>query len=67
MLAMGNDPTPFPPRPRRSPGCPICGRPPTPDQKPFCSPRCREVDLARWFSGTYRIAAPPDPDEEPGA
>jgi endogenous inhibitor of DNA gyrase (YacG/DUF329 family) len=38
---------------------------------PFCSARCRAVDLARWFTGSYRVpgapAQPPppkDPDEE---
>ena len=36
-------------------GCPICGRPADPKLKPFCSQRCRQVDLNRWLSGTYRI------------
>jgi endogenous inhibitor of DNA gyrase (YacG/DUF329 family) len=38
---------------------------------PFCSPRCRAVDLGRWFTGSYRVpgepAAQPDvrrPDDE---
>jgi endogenous inhibitor of DNA gyrase (YacG/DUF329 family) len=26
---------------------------------PFCSPRCRAVDLARWFTGSYRVPGPP--------
>ncbi len=25
---------------------------------PFCSTRCREVDLGRWFSGQYQISRP---------
>jgi hypothetical protein len=29
---------------------------------PFCSPRCRTVDLGRWLGGEYRI---PVRDEEP--
>jgi hypothetical protein len=30
--------------------------------KPFCSRRCADVDLAKWFSGAY--AAPShDPDD----
>ena len=37
-------------------GCPICGKPVDPNFKPFCSERCRQVDLNRWLSGTYRIA-----------
>ena len=36
-------------------GCPICGKPTDPKFKPFCSQRCRQVDLNRWLSGTYRI------------
>lgn len=23
---------------------------------PFCSERCRDIDLGRWASGTYRFA-----------
>lgn len=26
---------------------------------PFCSPRCKLVDLAKWLSGSYRIAGEP--------
>jgi len=26
---------------------------------PFCSARCRAVDLARWFTGLYRVPGPP--------
>ena len=37
-------------------GCPTCGKPAEPQFKPFCSQRCRQVDLNRWLSGTYRIA-----------
>ncbi|HLY78250.1 MAG TPA: DNA gyrase inhibitor YacG, partial [Caulobacteraceae bacterium] len=28
--------------------CPICGRPTEPDQRPFCSRRCADLDLQRW-------------------
>ena len=35
--------------------CPICGKPATEKTRPFCSPRCRDVDLHRWFSGSYVI------------
>ncbi|WP_246495318.1 DNA gyrase inhibitor YacG [Ameyamaea chiangmaiensis] len=37
------------------PPCPICGRPGTPTMRPFCSRRCADIDLGRWFSGDYRI------------
>jgi endogenous inhibitor of DNA gyrase (YacG/DUF329 family) len=26
---------------------------------PFCSARCRAVDLARWFTGSYRVPGKP--------
>jgi uncharacterized protein len=35
--------------------CPICGKPPVERFRPFCSPRCKDVDLNRWFSGAYAI------------
>ena len=50
-----------PPTPRAAPGeatlgaCPICGKPVTVASRPFCSPRCRDVDLHRWLSGSYAI------------
>ena len=37
------------------PACPICGKPATQASKPFCSPRCADVDLQRWLSGRYAI------------
>jgi endogenous inhibitor of DNA gyrase (YacG/DUF329 family) len=46
--------------------CPICGRPVDAAFKPFCSKRCADVDLNRWFSGGYAIPAveEDDPDDE---
>ena len=35
--------------------CPECGKPANPATLPFCSPRCRDVDLNRWLSGRYVI------------
>lgn len=35
--------------------CPICGRPGIPEQTPFCSARCKDVDLNRWLGGVYAI------------
>jgi endogenous inhibitor of DNA gyrase (YacG/DUF329 family) len=32
---------------------------------PFCSPRCRALDLARWFTGGYRVPGPPAPEVSP--
>jgi endogenous inhibitor of DNA gyrase (YacG/DUF329 family) len=37
--------------------CPICGKPAELKLKPFCSVRCADVDLNRWFSGVYAVPA----------
>lgn len=53
---------------QRSRQCPICGRPADPAARPFCSPRCADVDLARWFGEVYRVPVTedePDDDEDP--
>ncbi len=46
--------------------CPTCGKPETPQARPFCSDRCRDVDLNRWLTGAYAIPAveEPDPDDD---
>jgi endogenous inhibitor of DNA gyrase (YacG/DUF329 family) len=52
--------------------CPVCQA--TSDQKhtPFCSPRCADLDLGRWFTGRYAVpvleedSLPPDEDEDHG-
>ena len=43
-------------RPRRK-SCPICGKPAVEAVRPFCSERCKDVDLHRWLTGAYAIAA----------
>jgi endogenous inhibitor of DNA gyrase (YacG/DUF329 family) len=36
--------------------CPTCRRAPAdPKYKPFCSKRCADVDLQRWFTGGYAV------------
>ncbi len=37
--------------------CPICDKPAQPASKPFCSERCRQVDLNKWLSGSYSVPA----------
>ena len=37
--------------------CPTCGAHADRKAHPFCSTRCAEVDLGRWFQGTYAIPA----------
>jgi endogenous inhibitor of DNA gyrase (YacG/DUF329 family) len=44
--------------------CPICGKPPTAGFRPFCSARCKQVDLNRWLSESYRVPEKPG-EEEP--
>ena len=51
---------PIPHSPPRSIGhCPICQRPAVPATRPFCGPRCAEVDLGRWLTGQYVVPGPP--------
>ena len=45
-------------RPQR--GCPICGNPAAEATYPFCSRRCADLDLHRWFSGVYAIPVADD-------
>lgn len=35
--------------------CPICENPVEPKYRPFCSKRCADIDLGRWFKEGYRI------------
>ena len=55
--------------------CPICKKPledeepEKPSFRPFCSDRCRKVDLLRWWDGKYAIVEdlPPEAmDQELG-
>jgi len=43
--------------PYRPKSCPICGKPAAERFRPFCSGRCKDVDLHRWFSGAYAVPA----------
>jgi endogenous inhibitor of DNA gyrase (YacG/DUF329 family) len=48
--------------------CPICGRRSSEANRPFCTPRCQEVDLGRWLTGSYRIPGPPAAlDDDPSS
>lgn len=44
--------------------CPICGKNATEHLKPFCSQRCKDVDLNRWFTASYAIPVVEDDDED---
>ncbi len=59
----GSSPS-FTPRP-----CPICGKMSIERYRPFCSKRCADVDLQRWFTGSYAVPVveedrSPEDDEE---
>ncbi len=53
-------------KPKKAAACPICGRAPVLDFRPFCSRRCSDVDLNRWLGEVYRVPAEDVPDEEEG-
>jgi endogenous inhibitor of DNA gyrase (YacG/DUF329 family) len=40
-------------------GCPLCGKPASPEFKPFCSRGCRDRDLLNWLGDSYRVPGPP--------
>jgi uncharacterized protein len=46
--------------------CPICKKPvkATDADFPFCSDRCRLIDLGKWASGAYVISSPATDAEE---
>jgi len=37
--------------------CPICDKPADEKFHPFCSKRCADVDLGRWFNESYAVPA----------
>jgi len=51
--------------------CPQCGKAvewtPSSKWRPFCSERCKLIDLGAWATGAYRIplAESPEPGETP--
>jgi endogenous inhibitor of DNA gyrase (YacG/DUF329 family) len=51
--------------------CPICKKPVDlkDPEAPFCSERCREIDLGNWATGKYVISTPahrsPDGPRDP--
>lgn len=50
------------------PHCPICKKTaasrPENDSFPFCSERCKLVDLGKWVLGEYRIPGRPEEAED---
>ena len=46
--------------------CPICGKPTDTERKdyPFCSDRCRLIDLVNWASESYVVHRPLNESDE---
>lgn len=46
--------------------CPICRKPVERDnpELPFCSERCRLIDLGNWSSEKYVVSTPLKPDDD---
>jgi uncharacterized protein len=47
--------------------CPVCKREfekADSSALPFCSERCRTIDLGRWLGETYTLPAVPEPDAD---
>ncbi|MCC7071221.1 MAG: DNA gyrase inhibitor YacG [Deltaproteobacteria bacterium] len=52
--------------PHPHPTCPTCRKPvrePRGPPRPFCSARCKLVDLQKWLGGAFAI--PGEPSDEP--
>lgn len=47
--------------------CPICKNKLTPDtseHRPFCSQRCKTIDLGKWLTEDYRVPVTDDQEED---
>jgi hypothetical protein len=49
--------------------CPICktvleNAPEDFEPRPFCSPRCKLIDLGNWLNESYRIPTNESPEDE---
>ncbi len=40
---------------KQKPACPICKATEADSYAPFCSKRCADIDLGRWFGGNYQL------------
>jgi endogenous inhibitor of DNA gyrase (YacG/DUF329 family) len=49
--------------------CPVCGGDsvygPTNPFRPFCSERCKTIDLGAWANEEFRVPDPTPPDDVP--
>lgn len=48
--------------------CPVCGKPADETKyRPFCSKRCADIDLGRWFKESYRVPTDETPGDDDGS
>lgn len=61
------DPNPADGAPERRVRCPGCGGPsiygPRNPYRPFCSERCKKIDLGAWASESFRVPTQEPPDD----
>ncbi|HET9427226.1 MAG TPA: DNA gyrase inhibitor YacG [Allosphingosinicella sp.] len=43
----------------RRQACTLCGKPASPEHKPFCSQGCRDRDLLNWLGDAYKVPGDP--------
>ena len=43
--------------------CPVCSKLTEQKYRPFCSSRCKLIDLGNWIDGSYRLPTEDVPDE----
>jgi uncharacterized protein len=57
-------------RKSRVAACPQCGKlvewGPQSPFRPFCSERCKQIDLGAWASESYRVPVVENPDDPEG-
>ena len=55
-------------QPAKTVNCPTCGKPALWNKdnpwRPFCSERCKLIDLGEWFDERHRIADQSPPGDE---
>ncbi len=51
---------------RKTRPCAECGKPSVREHYPFCSDRCRNLDLSRWLKGSYAIPVVDDESKADG-
>lgn len=66
---MSDHPTPPSPPAAKQVVCPCCGGPslysPQNPWRPFCSERCKQIDLGAWAAEDFRVPTEAPPDDAP--